>query len=169
MTAHSPARFDASKYPSLDLAYDFVLPSYDYIASRTADISTRIRQLLTVAAAATLGAPVFVKTIFEAGEVTFRSGWFIAAVGCFVIALAVGLFAHTWGTIRVFDLGAIYKNAWLPEPEFRNAACHWAAKDFAANRSLVNRKGWLSDFVAASLFLELLCLLLWIATPFIFV
>lgn len=69
------------KWPSVIYAYDFVLPSYQWMTSRVEATVTRIQGLMTFAATVTLGFPVLGQTIDK--EASFVSLPFIVAVACF--------------------------------------------------------------------------------------
>ena len=72
---------DVSKYPSVDLAYEFVKPSYDWMLNRFQAIDSKIQGLLTFATAITAAIPVFAKAI----HVNFSSAWFYAAIITYVL------------------------------------------------------------------------------------
>lgn len=82
---------NATNYPSVELAYDFVLPSYQMLATRFEAADTRVTSFLTLVASVTLAAPLFAKTVRPDSQ--FSSPLFIAGVICFLGAIAVGV----WG------------------------------------------------------------------------
>ena len=51
------------KWPAVDRAYDFVLPSYQLLATRFEAADTRISALLTLTSTLTIAVPIFAKNV----------------------------------------------------------------------------------------------------------
>lgn len=54
---------DEERWPAVRRAYDFVLPSYQMLASRFEAADTRLTVIMNLAATLTLGAPLLAKSI----------------------------------------------------------------------------------------------------------
>ena len=66
------------------LAYDFVLPSYDWAMQRLNAVEGRIQSLMMFSVSLAVTGPVLVASLVD--EVRLGSGWFVAAL---VAALAI--------------------------------------------------------------------------------
>ena len=53
--------FNAEDYPGINLAYDFVRPSYDWATNRLDAMDARLRGIQAFVSGFTLGAPVIAK------------------------------------------------------------------------------------------------------------
>ncbi len=156
--------FDASQWPSVDLAYEFVAPSYDWAQRRFESIERRIHTLLAFTATLTLGVPVLVTT--AVGHANFVSIWFIAAVVCAIATLALGMAAKILSSVSGMwhlNLDSLYKE-WLhlPKREFKMNAIYWAGQHFDANVSLINKMGWLLISMLFLFSVEVALLLGWV-------
>jgi len=100
----------ATTYPSVDLAYDIAIDSYDVAVKRIEWIDGRLQALLTFAA--TVGGAVL-SVVASRGLLHFRSVWFYLAMISFTLATIIGFYARFTGTIRVLDPTLFYEN-WLP-------------------------------------------------------
>lgn len=151
---------DESTWPSVSLAYEFVRPSYEFMAHRLDAVEGRIRALLTLAASATFAAPVFVTSIV--GKPDFRSPWLIASLVLFGLTVLLGIAAHMAGSVRVASPRLLYEN-WLhySEWEFKKNMVYWAGVDFEANSARVNTKGWIATVIGGILLAEGVCLIVW--------
>jgi|KBSSwiStaDraftv2_1062776.scaffolds.fasta_scaffold659509_2 hypothetical protein len=148
-------------YPSVDLAYDIAIDSYDVAIKRIEWIDGRLQALLTFAA--TVGAAVL-SVGASRGLLHFRSIWFYLAIISFVLATALGFYARFSGTIRVLDPEVFYER-WLHfSPwEFKKDLIYFAAEDFQCNMRLSKRLWDLSIVVLILFFLEVVFLVLWVA------
>lgn len=153
---------DATKWPSVEVAYDFVLPSYALMASRFEAADARLTALLTFASAVTPGVPLFAKALHPA--ISFASPWFFLAMTAFLVSVSIVLIARVRGAIRLPDPMKIY-NKGLRETEwsFKRNALYFAGQHFSANASAIRVKGTMAVGAAAGIILEILLFVLWIA------
>ena len=77
----APTVVDESKWPSADLAHQYVIPSYDLVLKRLDSVDGRIQTLITLSATMVIAAPVFLKSVFQ--ESDFTSNWLYAAIAAF--------------------------------------------------------------------------------------
>jgi len=149
------------QYPSVDLAYQIAVDSYDAAIKRIDSIDGRLQTLLTFAG--TIGVAVPSAGVSR-GLVSFRSPWLYLAILSFVLAIIVGSYARFSGTIRLLDPGVFYQK-WLHfSPwEFKKNLIFFAAEDFECNTKLGKRNWDLSIVVLILFLLEVAFLVLWVA------
>src|SRR5437660_1283893 len=80
------------KWPGVEAAYDFVIPSYNFLVNRFEAADTRLTMLLTFGATITLGAPILGKAVQPASN--FASAWFLLALASFMVSVVIGLIAR---------------------------------------------------------------------------
>ena len=156
--------FDASQWPSVDLAYEFVAPSYDWAQRRFESIERRIHTFLAFTATLTIGVPALMAAVAQC--VNFASVWFIAGMICAAIILLLGIVAKAainLSGIKYLSLDSIYKE-WLhlPEREFKMNAIYWASQHFGANASFISKIGWLLISMLFFFSIEVALLLVWV-------
>jgi len=146
-------------FPSVDLAYDIAINSYDVAVKRIEWIDGRLQALLTFAA--TVGGAVVAAS---RSLLHFRSVWFYLAVISFGFATIVGFYARFTGTIRVLD-PAVFYQTWLHRSnwEFKKDLIYFAGEDFQCNIKLSEKIWNLSIVVLILFFLEVAFLVLWVA------
>ena len=156
-----PLSTSRKRWPSVDLAYGFVLPAYQWAQQRLDAVDSRIQTLQAFAASITIAAPVFAAAIVT--DIQFDSIWFVLALGAFGITVVTGAIARAWGTVQIISPQRLYQ-AWLhlSEWEFKKNAIYWAGEHFETNRTLVNGKGWVPMGMTAAFLAEAVFLLIWI-------
>ncbi len=136
-----PTQHKKATYPSVDTAYEFVRPSYEWAQQRLDSVHTRIQTTLGFAAVATFGIPALVTSI--APEADFSSPWFLSAIGLFSAVALVGILSMSLGSLEIVSPKRLYET-WLHyEPwEFRKNALYWAGRHYERNRTIINRKAY---------------------------
>lgn len=154
---------EESKYPSVDLAYEFVKPSYDWMANRFEAINTKIQGLITFATTITAAIPILVKAIFT--DVAFNSLWFYGAIIAYVLLIIIGIIAMKMGAVRLVNPSRLYKQ-WLYKShwEFKKDIIYFAGEDFRDNKDAIDAKIHLRDSMIILLLGEMVCIIVWIAT-----
>ena len=149
-------------WPSVQWAYEFVKPSYDWLQNRFDAVNRRIEFLLTFSSSITLATPVFIKALFT--DVNFGSLWFKFAIGIFILTAAVGVWGRIYGGLKLVSLQKLY-NEWLDysEWEFKKNAIYFAGEHFEYNRIQINRKANFSIIMSILLILEVVFIVIWIA------
>jgi len=162
-TSHDAGSSPEIKWPSVPFAYDFVLPSYQWMLSRLEAIDGRIQGILTFAATFTLGMPLIGKSIIK--DISFTSRYFLGALGVFSIIVAYSVVRLSWGHLQLANPGVIHQK-WLhlSAHAFKLRALYWASRHFNENTILVNTKGRAVNWLSGLLCLEVGLLLLWIIT-----
>ena len=154
---------EESKYPSVDLAYEFVKPSYDWMLNRIEAVNNKIQGLLTLATAITFAMPIFTKAIFDA--VDFKSVWFYGAIVAYILLVSIGIFGIRMGKVKLVHPQKLYEQ-WLTDStwEFRKDTIYFAGLDFEDNKKIIDKKSLLRDIMNIVLLGEILTFILWIAT-----
>lgn len=164
MTVASPIAppDDFSRWPAIDDAYAFVLPSYQWLVSRFEAADTRLTTLLTLGASVTASAPVFARAVRP--TILYGSPWFIGAMLAFCLAAVVGVLGRIAGRITLPNPGVLYaKSLHESAPEFRKNAIYFAGQHFDANARAIARKGQCAIGVTVALLVEVLGFAIWIA------
>lgn len=153
---------DPAQYPAVDVAYDFVLPSYQILSARLEAHITRMQAMMTFAATIMVGFPVLGKAINE--RIVFWSEPFVGAVILFVALMSVGIVAKDTGTFVLVNPGRLHDTVLHLTPfRFKLHAIYYAGVNFRENNRLITRKANLSRVMSALLLLEVLCFVLWVA------
>jgi hypothetical protein len=152
----------ADAWPGVRQAYDFVLPSYQWMVARFESTAGRLQTLQTAAVAIALGVPTVGKAIRP--DISFSAAPFISAVALAALVLILAGVGRTYGAIALANPKVLYtKYLHLAEWEFKKNALYWAGEHFQANLDLVNRKARLERWATGLLALEALMLLLWLS------
>lgn len=150
------------RYPSVDLAYDFVKSSYDWMLTRFEAANSKIQGLLTFSATITAAFPILAKAIF--GDVDFSSLWFYGAIIAFVLLVVTGIVSRRMGSIKLVHPKILYdKYLHYPHWRFQQMIIYWAGQHFNANNKIIVKKAWCTDIMTIFLLGEILCIALWIA------
>jgi hypothetical protein len=153
-------KFDISKYPSVDLAYDFVKPSYDWMVTRFEAINGKIQGLLTFSVTITAAIPVIVKSIFN--NISFTP-WFMGALVAFIVLVAIGIIGMRIGAIALLHPKTLYnKYLHCSHWEFQQRALYWAGEHFSKNKATIDTKALFRDIMGVILLIEILCFVLWV-------
>ncbi len=159
MNDPGPTGVDTEKaYPSVHLAYDLALASYEWAEKRLEAADSRAQTLLALATTVTLA---FVPLALQRG-LSARSAWFILAIIAFASGIVLGMTARLQGSLRLIAPKALYE-AWLHYShwEFKKNLIYWAGEHFELNRALINRKGRLLTAASLSFLVEAALLLSW--------
>lgn len=148
-------------WPSVETAYEFVRPCYDWAQSRLDAIDSRIQTLLAFAASITTVIPVFVTSVMQAPN--FKSTWFFLALATFLAIAVVGIIARSCGGLKLVSPQKLYEG-WLhySEWEFKKNAIYWAGQHFESNRSIINTKAILANIMMILFFVQGLFWFLWV-------
>ena len=156
---------DESVWPSVELAHEFVAPSYDWIQRRFESVERRIQTFLALTATLTLGVPALVIAIEKSAE--FGSIWFITAMVAAALNLILGIAAMVicnYLGIWFLSPDPLYED-WLhyDEFEFKRNAIYWAGEHFNSSAALVVRMGWMLTGMLFLFSVEVVLLLVWLA------
>jgi hypothetical protein len=147
-------------FPSVGSAYDFVLPSYQWVASRFEAADTRLTALLTLTSTVTLAVPLFAKNVNE--HIRFSSPLFLLGMIAFLIAGVVGVIGRIKGKLVVPNPGELFNHLDLPEWEFRKNQIFYAGENFNKNKHTIATKGRMTICVTIALLAEVVLFTAWI-------
>ncbi len=148
-------------WPSVGLAYEFVIPSYQWMLMRLEAQDSRIHTLQAFAATVTLAVSTVAPSIRK--SILFSSPWVLGSVFLFLLIVAIGIFARTWGALILANPRIAYdKCLHYSEWEFKKNALYWAGQHFDANLSLINKKARLVLTMTWIFAMETITILIWL-------
>ena len=155
----SQTKTDEELYPAVHRAYDFVLPSYQFMLSRFEAADTRLTSILTIASSLTLAAPLFGRSVNP--NLAFR-GWFTVGIALFVFLVGLALWARFTGRLtlpnpRVLHDESLRESEW----EFKKNAIYFAGKHFDQNAKAIATKAYLAMVLTILAILEIGAFLAW--------
>ena len=152
---------DAERWPSVDVAFGLVEPSYNWALHRLDATERRIHGLQSIAATLTAAVPIAAAAVFDSIE--FGSGWLIAALAAFALLMIAGLVARALGDVHLPDFENFLDQRLDSDPwEFKKDALHDAARHIDNNLTLVHRKWVAYGTMVALLTVEVICLCVWL-------
>ena len=155
-------------YPSLDLAYEISMQSYDWSIRRLQDVERRIENLLRLGLTGTAGLAVIARLLTSDQPLGFSdyvTEFSVLAIMCFGFAFLVGLLARRFGHIRLIDPSNLYdvqmrKQKW----DAKRDIVYFAGKAHNLNAKLIKRKSDCADMVSMLLGLEAILGIAWLLT-----
>lgn len=152
---------EEAKWPAVDAAFVFVLPSYQFMVSRFEAADTRLTALLTLALTLTAGAPLFAKTVRP--DISFASPFLWIGIALFSAVAIVGTFARQWGAVVLPDPTVIYeKSLHRSEWSFKMNQISYAGQNFRVNAETIRKKGNIAKWLTIALMFEVLALVAWL-------
>jgi hypothetical protein len=150
-------------YPSVDLAYEIALKSYDWAIQRLDAIEARVDQLLAWFSAVNLGVISIIATQAPSSQITFRSTWFYVAMVLFLITISLGFYSKFRRELTLIDPKKLYEETMHKTPwEFKKDSIYWAGKHSGSNRDFIAWKANLSRWMIAAFALESIFLVCWL-------
>src|SRR5689334_12408538 len=86
-------------FPSMGLAYNIAVGSYDVLIKRLDSMDTRLQTMLALFASVTAAVP----TIVANRGLSFNSYWFYAAIGAMALATFTTAITRLAGEVQVLD------------------------------------------------------------------
>jgi hypothetical protein len=152
---------DEPEYPSTDLAYAFIQPSYDVMSIRFDSANNRIQNILTWVIGITAAIPLFTQIVKSTLDV--KSPWFFFALGSFVVTVILGVIAQRTGGVELIDPKVLYEqNLSMTPSEFKRTMLFWSGEHFHANAKTIQTKSRFIDIMTILLALEVVFAFLWI-------
>jgi hypothetical protein len=151
-----------SEWPSVRIAYDFVIPSYQFLVTRFEAADTRLTALLTFISTLTLGVPVLAKSVRP--DISFTSPIFIFGMAIFVLAAVLGVIGRISGGLMLPDPSIIYEKFLADsEWEFRKDQLYFAGENFYTNWDAIRKKSNMSVALTIALLVEVAAFAVWFA------
>lgn len=150
-----------TQYPSIAIAYDLAVNSYEFGEKRYQAAENRGEKILGFIASLNLAIIVFLSKT-EPPKLKFGF-LFILAFLLGTASLIVGIWGYLKGRVAVVDISTIYQG-WLhlEDEEFKNDFIIKAAEDFDTTVEQVERKSGLATLSAGLFLLETFCLMFWL-------
>lgn len=151
------------QYPSVDLAFEFVKPSYDWMLNRIEAMNSKIQGLLMLATAVTAAVPVLAKAMFN--NLDFKSAWLLGAIAIYLLLTIIGIYGLRKGGVKLIHPMKLF-DEWLSDTqwEFRKDAVYFAGQHLEQNKKIVDVKSLLRDIMNVLLLGELIMVFVWIVT-----
>lgn len=154
---------DEKSYPRVGLAYEFVLPSYEWAMKRLDAVDGRIQTLQTLIIGTTLAVPVFARAVLPETSLDFGSVWFVLALLAFVLSIGTGMVARASGTIKLLSPDKLYERYLSKDQEqFKKDVLYYAGAHAVDNHRLVLFKGRAQSIMTGLFLAEVILLVLWI-------
>jgi len=150
-------------YPSVDLAYDIGLKSYDWAIGRMDAIDSTINTLLAWISSINLGVIAIIASKNSAAY--FNKPCFYYAMIAFAVIILSGLATKVCGSLRMLLLEEIY-DSYLHEShqEFKKDIFWFSGLHFRKNQVIVNRKGYVSIGMILCFIIEIIFIYLWLTS-----
>src|SRR5882724_11106360 len=103
MTPAEVAELDRD-FPSISLAYELAIASYDTLLKRLENVDGKIQSVLTISVTVMALSPA----LATARALSFRSVWFMVAIASATAVLALGSYARLWGKPHVLDPNQLF-------------------------------------------------------------
>lgn len=156
-------------YPSLPLAYELIMPTFDIVLKRLEAVERRVDNILRFGITFSLavgGTVVAIQSTLE--NAVLFPGTFGLIVGLttillFLTFLIIGMSARTFGKVQMLDLSVLYESYIQSDiNEYRQSILYRASRMIEYNQKLINRKAGIADWVVLLFVLELTTSLAWI-------
>ena len=144
----------------LDLAYDLLPATYDWMIQRLNSMENRIQALMVLSASFLLTGPALVALAVD--SISFSSVWFYLALITAFSNLVTGAAMRIWGELKLPGPRGV-DSGWLSLDghEFRWSSIWWAEIHFKENERIVRWKGRSAIVMTVGFLGETLFLTLW--------
>lgn len=153
------------QYPSVDLAYDITLQSYDIAFKRSDLIDGNADKLLTWATATNLAIFTIVITKFIQPEQIHKAMniWFYIASFLYVVMVFIVHRVKLAGWFAILNPEILWKG-WLHKShwQFKKDILAFGRKDFVNNMTLIKKKAKLLGYATFSFLLQMAVLVKWV-------
>jgi MFS family permease len=149
-------------YPSTELAYGFVLPSYALLAARFEAAPNRLAALMTIATSIAAAAPIVGRAIGTPFSGPLFYGW----VTTYVFGMFLALLGRYVGMLALPDPLKIHQTELHKQPnEFMRDALYWAGRHFAENKRAIAVKATFGLTVALLVIVQIGFVIFWLGGP----
>lgn len=154
---------DETKWPGVEQAYNFVIPSYEWMQQRLDAVHGHIQAIQAFAATVIVAAPVLAAAVVK--DIDLGSTWFLSAMAVFVSLVVSGTVARAFGAIQLLSPKKLH-DRWLHyHPwEFKKNAVYFAGEHWNSNKTLIDRKGWCANLMTLAFIAQVGLLVAWVWT-----
>ena len=156
---------------TLNLAYEMIVPAYDWSLRRIASVERRIDTLIALIVIVTVAFPVAVMAI--SGDEGISTSLLSVTLGSCALALAAFavvflLFTRRMGFVQYTLPSALTNDEWLSAPvsEFKKDVLEQAGRAIDENRALTNKRSWRTDWMTGVFGVEVLYGIFWAVVQF---
>lgn len=156
---------------TLNLAYEMIVPAYDWSLRRIASVEKRIDRLIALIVVVTIVFPVAVMALSR-NEAISTSLLSIALGSCALalatFAVAFLLYTRRMGFVQYTLPSALTSDEWLSAPvsEFKRDVLEQAGRAIEGNRALTNERSWRTDWMTGVFGVEVLYGIFWAVVQF---
>ena len=140
----SPPDFNSDTYKSVELAYEFIVPSYDWAIRRLEAAERRIDNLMRFIITVTLALGASAIAIAELSSQPlspFLDCAAFVALASFLVAIVLGMCVRQMGNLALLSPSALYRDyIQKNKRDFQGLTLFYAGKDFERNERLVRSK-----------------------------
>ena len=153
---------------TLELAYEMIVPAYDWSLRRLSSVERRIERLIALIVIVTAALPVAVMTLGQ-DETISTSSLSLTLASCALalatFAVAFLIYSRQMGLVQYALPSALYHEERLSEPvaEFRREVLKEAGKAIDENRALANKRSYGADWMTGVFGIEVLLGIVWAA------
>jgi hypothetical protein len=155
---------EKDEHPSVEVAYDLAVKSYDLSERRLQIVEGRNEKILGYVSGLTLAVVAFLAGS-NSTKLNLNSCLFITALIFGVLSLITGLLVMLAGRIKVIDIKTI-KEKWihLEEIDFKKEMLIASSKHYDENCELLEKKAQLTLISAVLFVLEIIFLIIWLTS-----
>lgn len=152
-----------STYPSVELAYEQALHSYDIAIQRSDAVGDTIDKLLTWFSGITIAVITIVATNSNL-TAPFKSCWFYISIIIFLAIVILSVVSRIRGTpLMVVSPQELYeKTLGYSQWEFKKNAIYWASQHFIENCRFVTWKAKIAKAMSWLFIVEIITLTVWL-------
>ena len=151
------------EYPSICLAYDIALRSYDVLFERITAFNNKIQTLMSVSCSVTFAAVIAGKAL----ELNMKSVWLVLILTVFALTIYVSLhalFRVKKGNLITLDPKILFESySDLSTREFKRAITEHAGGHFEHNSALLLNKWKCANRISALILIEVVLFVLWVS------
>ena len=156
---------------TLNLAYEMIVPAYDWSLRRIAAVESRIDRLIALVVVVTAAFPVAVMAL--KGDEGISTSLLSVTLGSIALALAAFavvflLYTRRMGFVQYTLPSALSNDEWLSAPpsEFKRDVLEQAGRAIDDNRALTNNRSWRADWMTGVFGVEVLYGIFWAVVQF---
>ena len=151
----------SNKYPSLELAYQFVIPSYTNMLNRLASVEDRIQRFMIFVATLTAAIPLIAVGL-NGDAKHLASYWTLLSLISFFAFVIVSIRGRSLGEVVMIDPGNL-NDEWQSKSreEFYRDILSDAGKHYTRNNKLVFRKDQWANIAIGCFAVEMVFWIVW--------
>lgn len=149
MTQSDDLESPEKKWPSVNLAYQFALESYEIARKRLDEADDRLESMITFIGTVTIAVPTVAVALSKVSKPDFQSLLFGVGIIAWITAIVLGVCGRATGHLEIVSPLKLHSK-WLhySEWEFKQNMIYEAGQAFEKNRTVINKKGkfltWMS-------------------------